>query len=228
VERVQPAGTVGERAIRDGASGPMKLIPSDHPALLAALDGAVAEYSLATAEHADRVRQIAQLIGDRLELSEEERDALPWAALLHDLGKIGVSQAVLAKDGPLTPGEWVEMMKHPAVGSDILLAISGRLSMIASGIRAHHEYWDGSGYPDGLAGESIPVLGRIVAVADVFDAMTCERPYREGVYSHAETLEYIVNGSGTLFAPDIVSVTVALADEGRLDDLSAQVAEERR
>ena len=185
-----------------------------HPDLLDALEGALGAYHHSTAKHADRVRQIANTLGVRLSLRATECEALSWAALLHDLGKLGVPVALLRKKGPLTDAEWVEMKRHPAVGAEMLVSLSPLLEPIAAGVRAHHEWWDGSGYPDGLAGEEIPLVGRIIAVADALDAMTHPRPYRPRVYTPDEAIAELQAGAGTEFDPNVVAALTELSREG--------------
>jgi putative nucleotidyltransferase with HDIG domain len=186
-----------------------------HPDLLDALEGALGAYDGGTAQHADRVRQLANMLGARLSLRGAEREALSWAALLHDLGKLGVPVELLRKKGPLTEAEWVEMKRHPAVGAEMLRSLSPRLEPIAAGVRTHHERWDGSGYPDGLAGEDIPRIGRIVAVADVFDAITHPRSYRARVYTLDEAIAELQAGAGTKFDPQVVAALTQLYRLGR-------------
>lgn len=181
-----------------------------HPHLADALNQALGVYDHRPAEHAGRVRTLALSLGDRLGVDGNEREALSWAALFHDLGKISVSRAILRKAGPLTDLEWIEMKRHPIVGADILLAISPLLQPIAAGVRGHHERWDGAGYPDGLVGEQIPRVARIIAVADTFDAMTRARPYRKRRYGPKEATDAIQCAAGSQFDPLMVAAFVAL------------------
>jgi HD-GYP domain-containing protein (c-di-GMP phosphodiesterase class II) len=153
-----------------------------------------------------------------------DSEALSWAAWLHDLGKLGVSEALLSKTGPLTESEWVEMKRHPATGAEMLVSLSPYLEPIAAGIRSHHERWDGGGYPDGLAGVEIPIVGRIVAVADAFDAMTHRRPYRERVYSPDDAVAEIAARAGSAFDPEVVTAFVHLYRRGRIPGLSTEPA----
>src|SRR5271169_5382001 len=140
-----------------------------HPRLGDALEGALSIYDVGTARHADRVRQIAIVLAADLRVRGVEAEVVSWAAWLHDVGKIAVPAAVLSKKEPLTKADWTEIKRHPAVGAEMLVTLSPGLAPIAAGVGAHHERWDGSGYPDGLAGEKIPFAARIVAVADAFD-----------------------------------------------------------
>jgi putative nucleotidyltransferase with HDIG domain len=189
-----------------------------HPHLLDALERALGVYDHKTAEHADRVREVAGALGAQLSVRGVDREALSWAAWLHDLGKMGVPAAVLRKQGPLTEAEWVEVKRHPATGAEMLLSVSPLLEPIAAGVRAHHERWDGSGYPDGLAGEEIPAVGRIVAVADVFDSITHPRSYRERVYTRDEAIAELQAGAGTDFDPRVITALTHLYQRGRLPE----------
>ncbi len=160
-------------------------------------------YHRGTAEHSQRVGAIARAIGVELKLSDAELEVVHWAGLLHDLGKLAVPEKILSKRGRLTPEEWAEVHRHPAVGSDLLRTISPGLEPVAAAVRAHHERWDGRGYPDGLAGTRIPLAGRIVAVADVYDALTHPRAYRPDAYTPAAAIEHLTTGAGTHFDPDV-------------------------
>ena len=144
--------------------------------------------------HSERVARLAQQLGRRLGCSSDQRRLIAQAGLLHDLGKIGVPEGILRKPGPLTEKEWAAMRRHPLTGAQILAP----LEFFANGaliVRHHHEREDGSGYPDGLAGERIPIGARIVAVADVYDALTSERPYRPAL-THAVALERLATEAG--------------------------------
>jgi HD-GYP domain-containing protein (c-di-GMP phosphodiesterase class II) len=209
---------------------------AEHPQMTEALNRALGVYDRRTAQHAARVRTLALSLGDWLGVGGDEREALGWAALLHDLGKISVSRAILRKTGPLTDHEWIEMKRHPIVGSDMLLAISPLLQPIAAGVRGHHEQWDGAGYPDGLVGEQTPRVARIIAVADAFDAMTCTRPYRRRPFGRVEAAATIQSGAGSQFDPRVVAAFAALRqvtvgpdaadDEGRSEGDDAWLTEE--
>ena len=189
-----------------------------HPHLGQALEGALGIYHQGTAQHADRVRQIASALAAQLRVQGVEREAVAWAAWLHDLGKMAVPEAVLSKKGPLTQAEWAEIERHPVVGAEMLVSLSPRLEPIAAGVRAHHERWDGSGYPDGVAGQNIPLVGRIVAVADTFDAMTHRRSYRERIFTRDEAIADIEAKAGTDFDPTVVAAFSHLYRRGRLPE----------
>ena len=147
------------------------------PHALIALTAAVAAKDTETAEHIGRVGELVVAMGRYLGMAEERIEALSWAGRLHDVGKIGVPNSILRKPGKLTRVEFEVIKLHSPRGAAIALR-SGMLAQIAPIVRAHHERMDGSGYPDGLKGNEIPLEARIVAVADVWDALTCDRPYR--------------------------------------------------
>lgn len=147
-----------------------------------------------TRGHSDRVAALARRLALEAGLAVREADVIAQSGLLHDLGKIGVPELILRKPGPLTEEEWTVMRRHPVTGSQIVAP----LEFFAEGaliVRHHHEREDGSGYPDGLSGERIPLGARVVAVADVYDALTSERPYR-GALTHAAALERLAVEAG--------------------------------
>ena len=150
-------------------------------------------------EHVVAVRATAVMIARRLRLGRSERAALAAAALLHDVGKISVPDAILAKAGPLDPEEWTVMRSHPAAGARLLESFVHDERIVAI-VRGHHERWDGNGYPDGLAGTAIPLGARIVAVADAFQAMMEARPYRAAV-ARPVALDTIRSEAGHQFDP---------------------------
>lgn len=157
-----------------------------------------------TKGHSDRVNQYSVAIAERLELSSEERDEIYHGSLLHDIGKIGVYDRVLLKPQGLTAEEFRIMQSHPQFGAEILTNVSA-LQKIIPIILHHHERQDGSGYPLGLKGEDIPIGARIVQVADTWDAMTSDRPYRRRI-SFKESLERLKAAAGTQLDPKCVSV----------------------
>ncbi|MCA0972522.1 HD-GYP domain-containing protein [Halobacillus litoralis] len=155
-----------------------------------------------TAGHSQRVAEYSVWIARRAGFSEEEMDLLRKSALLHDIGKIGIRDDVLLKDGRLTDEEFEQIKKHPVIGYDILqqVQLPEPLRPVLPGVRNHHERFDGKGYPDQLAGDDIPVFGRLMAVADAYDAMTSDRPYRKGM-PEEEALSIIEEGRGTQWDP---------------------------
>jgi hypothetical protein len=152
-----------------------------------------------TGGHTERVGQLAEAIARRLGFDDDALRAVRLGAVIHDIGKIGVPDAVLLKDGPLDDDEWAAMRRHPEIGCYIL----GDLELPASVTdmtRHHHERWDGCGYPDGLSGEQIPLAARVLTVADAVDAMTSDRPYRPALPTEA-AIEELRTRSGTQFCP---------------------------
>ncbi|SMB85218.1 HD domain-containing phosphohydrolase [Deinococcus hopiensis] len=153
--------------------------------------------------HTARVVQLAERLGRALELNEAQQDALRWGAYLHDVGKIGVSDQVLLKPGALTEGEWWEMRTHPQLGYAILAQIPTLPAETLGVVRHHHERWDGRGYPDGLAGDEVPLLARVFAVVDVYDALTSKRPYK-AAWTREEAMTELERMAGSHLDPDIV------------------------
>ncbi|MDO8585529.1 MAG: diguanylate cyclase [Armatimonadota bacterium] len=163
-----------------------------------------------TRGHSERVTEYALRLGEMLQVDEDMRDALKMAGLLHDLGKIGVPDAILNKPGRLTDEEHETIKRHPSVGGNILQR-APQLDRIIPGVLFHHERWDGLGYPDGLSGEGIPLIARILALADSFDAMTSDRPYRKAL-SVEQALAEIEANAGKQFDPDLAeSFLIAMA-----------------
>jgi HD-GYP domain-containing protein (c-di-GMP phosphodiesterase class II) len=163
------------------------------------------------ARHSSRVTQLSLMIGKRIGLSPEQTITLELAAQLHDIGKIGTPEEVLTKPGMLTDEEWVDVLKHPALGSAFLAAVP-ELSEIASAVRHHHEHYDGTGYPDGLQGPAIPLFARIIAVADAYDAITSDRPYRK-TKTHQEAAKELELHSGKQFDTVLVHQLLAALSE---------------
>jgi len=159
-----------------------------------------------TAEKAHAVDDVARLsvaVGRELDLAHGELEVLMWAAELHDVGKVAIPDAILHKPGPLDEFEWQMMRGHTLVAERIVGAVVP-LRAIAGLVRSSHERWDGSGYPDGLAGEEIPLAARIIAVADAWDAMTTDRPYCDGL-THEAALAELEACAGTQFDPAVVA-----------------------
>ena len=157
-----------------------------------------------TGNHIIRMAKYSRLIAEELQLGEHECEEIESAAPMHDIGKIGISDLILLKPGAHTPEESVIMQRHPVIGYEILSNSPSRyLQMGATIALGHHEKFDGSGYPHGLSGNKIPLPARIVAVADVFDALTSVRPYKKA-WTFQSALEYVQNNSGKHFDPDCV------------------------
>lgn len=159
-----------------------------------------------TSGHCNRMRHICVELGRLAGLIPEEVEVLEYASLLHDIGKIGVKEAVLNKEGPLTPEECVHIKAHAEIGEKILNGVP-LMEPVAGIIAAHHENFDGTGYPRQLEGNGIPVGARIIAVADLYDAMTSDRPYRKGLPAEA-ALEEMKRVAGTQLDPGIVDLFI--------------------
>lgn len=169
-------------------------------ALAAALDAREHETGL----HSKRVACHTLVLAKHFSDDESILRQVYWGALLHDIGKIGISDAILLKQGPLTPEEWGTMRQHPEIGHHILADVP-HLALAAEIVLSHEERFDGSGYPRGLAGEAIPLWARVFAVIDTLDAMTSHRPYRKGLSFEAARAEILRMG-GTQFDPAVVEV----------------------
>ncbi|MBQ0059753.1 MAG: diguanylate cyclase, partial [Lachnospiraceae bacterium] len=176
---------------------------STHSQALTSLVQALQESDSETEAHVRRTQQLGSELGSRLNLSDKEQSQLSLLCLLHDIGKIGIPLELLNKPGHLSDTEWTVMKTHVDKGYQIAMS-SAELKGIADSILHHHEHWDGSGYPDGLSRESIPLLSRIIAIVDTYDAMTNDRIYRKAV-SSAEALVEIKKCAGTQFDPRIAS-----------------------
>jgi putative two-component system response regulator len=158
-----------------------------------------------TGVHIWRMAAYARLLASAYGLCEDLCSQIELAAPMHDTGKIGISHAILKKPGKLDAQEWVEMKTHSRIGHDILVTSKAPLFALAAEIALyHHERWDGSGYPEGLAGDAIPVSARVVAVADVFDALTMKRPYKEA-WPMDLVLATVREGAGTHFEPAMIA-----------------------
>lgn len=155
-----------------------------------------------TRGHVERVRDHAQVLGRQMGLTSSQMEQLHYGSILHDIGKIHIPESVLKKPGPLSESEWADMKKHPLIGAEMVKDIP-YLAPAIPVIRSHHERWDGSGYPDGLAGEDIPLVARIVTVADSLDAMSTSRPYQQAM-TPDQAYEEILRNSGTKYDPAVV------------------------
>ena len=172
--------------------------------VLASLKSTLFEKSFETEEHGERLGLFCREIGLAMGLPAHVLDEFEVLAMLHDVGKIAIDDRILQKPSALTPEEWVAMKKHPEAGFRIAQTVP-ELSGIADCILSHHERWDGKGYPNGLSGKEIPLLARILTVADAYDAMTQNRPYRKAL-SHEKARDELKKNSGTQFDPQIVAI----------------------
>ncbi|MDP2709613.1 MAG: diguanylate cyclase [Solirubrobacteraceae bacterium] len=172
-----------------------------------ALAIALLERDRYTGEHSESVVEMAVAVARSLGLSPTQVEDVRAAALLHDIGKVGIPDAILNKPGPLTPDERTVMAEHPVIGERILQAIGG-FAQVAGIVRHEHESWDGSGYPDGLAGAAIPIGSRIILACDAYHAMTSDRPYRARM-SHADAFMELRRCAGRQFDPQVTAALVA-------------------
>ena len=175
--------------------------------LVSALD--VREHE--TQVHSIRIAEYALRLAGELDMTPAERMDLKFGAMLHDIGKIGVPEAILLKPGPLTDQEWETMRRHPMIGYQILRDIEF-LEGAARIVLYHQERYDGSGYPFGLAGEGIPFGARLLAIVDTLDAMTAERPYRDAL-TYDDVARRLVEGRGPLFDPHLVDAFLQIHSE---------------
>ena len=165
-----------------------------------------------TGAHSHRLSTLSRKMADKLNLSQESHRRLEYASVLHDIGKIGVREEVLSKRGALDPEEMHEMQNHPAIGAEIVKSVPF-LASVADIVRHHHEKWDGTGYPDGLENNDIPIEARILSVVDAFDAMVSKRPYRSPLPLEV-TVKELQQGKGGQFEPEMVDLfLLCLAEE---------------
>jgi HD-GYP domain-containing protein (c-di-GMP phosphodiesterase class II) len=183
---------------------------SSHNAILSSIQATMYEKSQETEEHAERLIYYARKIGEKLGLSQDTIDDLVLSANLHDLGKVGIDNQILSKEGKLNDEEWEMIKKHPEIGYRIALS-SPNIAHIAEYILSHHEKWDGTGYPQGLKGEEIPLLSRILSIVDAYDAMTSSRPYNI-VKSKKEAIKELKLFSGVQFDKEIVEVFIKILE----------------
>ncbi len=168
-----------------------------------------------TGNHVKRMSRYCNILGKAYGLPVEEYRILALASTMHDIGKIGISDSILLKNGKLTDEEWIQMKLHPAIGARLLSGSKSKLLKKAEIIAlTHHEWWDGTGYPSGLKGEEIPLIGRITCICDVFDALSSERPYKKA-WSVEKAAEEIKINSGKHFDPKLVKLFIALLPEIR-------------
>jgi putative nucleotidyltransferase with HDIG domain len=167
-----------------------------------------------THEHALRVQRFALALADEAGIEDERLiDAIKAAALLHDIGKLAIPDRLLNKPGPLTADEFDQVKEHVTIGADMLAAVPVPTALTLI-VRHHHENWDGSGYPDGLAGEGIPVGARVLAIVDCYDALTSDRPYRRAL-SHGSAIAMIHERSGSMYEPAMVDAFLRIVHQLR-------------
>ena len=188
-------------------------------AVLRSLTAALEARDGYTGEHSDDVRRLAAAVASRLGLDAHAAGEVEAVALLHDIGKIGIPDGVLHKPGTLTPEEWELMREHPVIGERILRPLPG-LDAVATAVRHEHERWDGTGYPDQLGGDTIPLASRIVLACDAWHALVSDRPYRAALTADTARAE-LERCSGTQFDPQVVEALAAALDAGDLERESA-------
>jgi len=172
-----------------------------------------------TGMHITRMSRISHLLARAARMEPAQCELLLHAAPMHDIGKIGIPDSILLKPGPLAPDEWEQMKTHTTIGAELLAGSHSPVVQLGEVIAlTHHERWDGSGYPRGLAGEDTPLVGRICAIADVFDALISERPYKNA-WAHEDAASEIASQAGRQFDPDLVDLFLAL--QPALEDLLA-------
>jgi putative nucleotidyltransferase with HDIG domain len=174
----------------------------------------MASRDLATFEHAKRVRRYVAALAVRIGIVDsDDLRTLQTAALFHDVGKLAISDRLLAKAGPLTPDEYEHVKRHAAIGADLLAGLSWAGSL-AHLVRHHHENWDGTGYPDRLRRDEIPAGARLLAIADCYDALTSDRPYR-GALSHGAATAMMSDRGGSMFDPKMIDAFLPIAESLR-------------
>ena len=165
-----------------------------------------------TGQHTQDVVELTVAVADKLGVDDETRRAAEFGALLHDVGKVAIPNEIINKPGPLDDDEWKIMKTHTVEGQRMLERVGGLLARVGVVVRASHERYDGGGYPDGLAGEAIPLASRIVSACDAFNAMTTDRSYRKALSLEVAIAE-LRNNAGTQFDPDVVDALVAVASD---------------
>jgi putative nucleotidyltransferase with HDIG domain len=186
-----------------------------YAATVRALSNAVEKRDAYTGKHAERVAAYGIAIGRAFGIARPDAPEIEFGFLLHDIGKVAIPDAILHKPSALTPEEREQMAQHPTIGAEIVDGIDF-LQEAVEVVRYHHERWDGTGYPDGLREEKIPLVARVFAVADVLDALTTDRPYRRAS-SLADARGIIVRGSGSHFDPRVVEAFISIDDSVFLD-----------
>lgn len=200
--------------------------------MITSLQKTLFEKSLETSGHVERMSRLSHHLGQKLGLPENEIDSLRLLALLHDIGKVAIPESILTKKGRLNAEEWEEIKRHPEAGYRIVQGMP-ELASIAEGILCHHERWDGTGYPQGLSQKEIPLLARIIAIIDSYDAMTHSRPYRKRL-TREQAVKELRDNAGSQFDPQIVQefIKVISAKENKVpsegsnckvDDKSADI-----
>jgi HD-GYP domain-containing protein (c-di-GMP phosphodiesterase class II) len=209
-EKLRLARSIGEQAASAlERVGLFAQLEQSYLQTVLALANAVDAKDTYTADHAQRLAQMALAVGGQLGMNDHELEALRYGAILHDIGKIGVPDAVLQKPGKLDVSDWAAMRQHPVIGAGILAPVP-QLAGAAQIVRHHHERYDGKGYPDGLAGEAIPLGARILTVVDSYSAITDKRVYKEARPA-GEAVAELQRYAGTHFDPRVVTAFLGTA-----------------
>lgn len=180
--------------------------------IISSLERTLWEKSHETEEHANRLKRMATKLGNTINLPESKLDELSLLSTLHDIGKIAIPENILIKKDKLTEKEWKIIKRHPEIGFNIATS-SFQIKHIAEAILSHHEYWDGSGYPQGLKGKDIPIISRILSIVDTYDVLTHTRPYRKDIYEEEAAIEEIKRCSGMQFDPELVDKFIKIVND---------------
>ena len=192
----------------------LERVRAQHEATLRALGLALEYRDYETKGHTDRVVDLSLAFGRALDLDADELQSLRWGAYLHDLGKVAIPDSILLKPGRLTDEEFVVIRRHTLIGIEMCRDIPFLPTRAREVVRSHHERWDGGGYPDALAGGSIPLLARVFSLVDVFDALTSERPYKRA-WSHEAAVAEVREQAGRQFDPDLVPAFLRVVEQAR-------------
>jgi putative nucleotidyltransferase with HDIG domain len=204
--RLEGGGRVQISDGSEGEPGQVAATVGANVEVVAALAQALEERDQYTGEHSESVVDLTAKVAEALGLDEDDIKDVRTAALLHDIGKVGIPDEILHKNGPLDAREWEIMRQHPVIGERIMRAIPG-MGPIARVVRHEHERWDGGGYPDGLAGDAIPLPARIILACDAYHAMVSDRPYRKAM-SHHDAMAELTSNAGSQFDPEVAQALV--------------------
>ncbi|MCO5312697.1 MAG: HD-GYP domain-containing protein [Microthrixaceae bacterium] len=199
-----------ERAVQEARTNGLAADPGDAARQVVELIGAIGDHDRRTRGHSERVRLYADLLGEEMKLSTEERQKLQWGALLHDLGKLMVPDEILNKAGKPSDEEWAVLKGHPDAGMDLIAPLRPFLGEWVAAIGGHHEKWNGSGYPKGLVGSQIPRAAAIVAVADSYEVMTATRSYKKPM-SISDARAELTRCAGAHFSPEVVRAFLGIS-----------------